>query len=172
MFDPIVFDNLKVVVEGEIYDLDLEGIISVVNREDLVDLAQFSRLYCISFQTRSTVTATMKLTTDLDNIYAELSTRKQRKERPACRVEVHFTLQDAKAFSDQMCEEIQNTMVDLWGGDYPIEQKISYIYGSNHYENKVTVAFNRFIYEDQVDDLIQMIDYMLKTLEKLGAIYP
>ncbi|QNG61538.1 hypothetical protein H4O14_08705 [Bacillus sp. PAMC26568] len=40
MFDPTAFDNLKVVLEGEIYDADLEGIIEVIKRKDIVDLQQ------------------------------------------------------------------------------------------------------------------------------------
>lgn len=50
MFDPTVFDNLKTVLEGAVYDLDLEGVILVINRNDLVDLAHFSRTYKITFQ--------------------------------------------------------------------------------------------------------------------------
>jgi hypothetical protein len=45
MFDPTVFDNLKVIIEGAIYDLDLDGELQVVNRRDLVDLANMSRQF-------------------------------------------------------------------------------------------------------------------------------
>ncbi|MEK1830800.1 hypothetical protein AAAC51_22435 [Priestia megaterium] len=90
MFDPIVFDNLKVVVEGEIYDLDLSGQVSVTNREDFVDLAQFTRTYRISFQPHFCCTASLTLSTDLDNIHAELTP--SRVEKPGCTVYIHFQL--------------------------------------------------------------------------------
>ena len=44
MFDPTVFDNLKVAVENEFYDLDnLDRIIDITNRRDLLDMAVMSR---------------------------------------------------------------------------------------------------------------------------------
>ncbi|UOK56770.1 hypothetical protein MGI18_18515 [Bacillus sp. OVS6] len=50
MFDPTAFDNLKVVLEGAIYDADLGGFITVIGRKDLVDLAAMSRCYQNTFQ--------------------------------------------------------------------------------------------------------------------------
>lgn len=38
MFDPTAFDNMKVVIEGAIYDLDLDGEISIIDRNDLLIL--------------------------------------------------------------------------------------------------------------------------------------
>ncbi|WP_315910922.1 hypothetical protein [Xylanibacillus composti] len=43
--DPTIFDNLRVVVEGALYERDLAGEILVVERRDLVDLAAFSRSF-------------------------------------------------------------------------------------------------------------------------------
>lgn len=50
MFDPTAFDNLKVIVEGAVYDFDLHGDILVTDRKDMMDLASLSRIYHISFQ--------------------------------------------------------------------------------------------------------------------------
>ena len=50
MFDPTIFDNLKVVAEGAVYDLDLQGEILITNRIDQVDLATLSRYYAITFR--------------------------------------------------------------------------------------------------------------------------
>ncbi|MCT8136945.1 hypothetical protein H1D32_03750 [Anaerobacillus sp. CMMVII] len=76
MFDPTIFDNLKVVVEGEIYDLDLGGEISILNREDFVDLATMSRHFSITFQsvtsTAKQCTATIKLEADSADLYGEI----------------------------------------------------------------------------------------------------
>lgn len=49
MFDPTAFDNLKVIVEGAVYDFDLHGDILVTDRKDMMDLASLSRIYHISF---------------------------------------------------------------------------------------------------------------------------
>ncbi|MCZ8521754.1 MULTISPECIES: hypothetical protein [Paenibacillus] len=45
MFDPTIYDNLKVVLEGAFYDLDAEGAFLITGREDLVDLASYSRTF-------------------------------------------------------------------------------------------------------------------------------
>jgi hypothetical protein len=49
LFDPTVYDNLKVVLEGAVYDLDLAGSILVTGREDWVNLADLSRTYKLTF---------------------------------------------------------------------------------------------------------------------------
>lgn len=36
MFDPTAFDNLKVIVEGAVYDFDLHGDILVTDRKDMI----------------------------------------------------------------------------------------------------------------------------------------
>ncbi|NUJ69854.1 hypothetical protein HUS64_21435, partial [Pseudoalteromonas sp. 2102] len=53
MFDPTIFDNLKTVVEGAVYDLDVtDELVTVVDRSDIIDLAKFTRAYALSFQLR------------------------------------------------------------------------------------------------------------------------
>ncbi|MBM7703220.1 hypothetical protein [Metabacillus iocasae] len=165
MFDPIVFDNLKVIVEGEIYELDLSGEVSVVNREDFVDLARFTRTYHISFRQHSCCIATLKLSTDLDNIHAELNPR--RNEKPGCTVFIQFTYTQDKPFDTEQCEHFQHVLEDIWGETRTITQRLSHEVGNEEYEDLITVTFNRYIYEDQVGDLVEMIDYMLQTLDAL-----
>lgn len=166
MFDPIVFDNLKVVIEGEVYDLDLEGQISVVNREDYMDLARFSRVYRISFQQTGAMVASLLLTTHLDHIHAELSGNKQVK--PGCLIEIDFVLSQISAFTAEQCESHEKQLRSIWGEERMIEQRVSHFIGTNEYKNEMKIKFNRYIYEDQVDDIVEMIDYMLETLQKFN----
>ena len=49
LFDPTAFENIKVVIEGEIYDRDLSGEIFVTDRNDWFNSAKLSRKYEISF---------------------------------------------------------------------------------------------------------------------------
>ena len=63
-----------------------------------------------------------------------------------------------------MCERI-------WGTTRVVKQRITHEVGANEYENNIEVTFNRFIYEDQVGDLIEMIDYMLQTTDQLKVLY-
>ncbi|GAA3327145.1 hypothetical protein GCM10020331_065930 [Ectobacillus funiculus] len=75
MFDPTVFENLKVVAEGAVYDLDLAGAILVTNRRDVIDLASMSRTYSIAFMLRDAeydITALFSLTADVKNLAGEI----------------------------------------------------------------------------------------------------
>lgn len=49
MFDLIVFDNLKVIVEGVVYDFDLYGDIFVIDWKDMMDFVLLSCIYYILF---------------------------------------------------------------------------------------------------------------------------
>jgi hypothetical protein len=40
MFDPTAFDNMKVVLEGALYDLDIMGEIIITDRNDLFNTAK------------------------------------------------------------------------------------------------------------------------------------
>jgi hypothetical protein len=164
MFDPIVFDNLKVVVEGEVYELDLEGRLAVVNREDYVDLARFSRVYRISFKQSGSMTARLTLKTHIDHIHAELTDNQQIK--PGCLIEIAFVLSQTSPFSEEQCANCESRLRSIWGRERTIEQRVSHFVGTNQYENEMSIKFNRYIYEDQVDDIVEMIDYMSETLEQ------
>lgn len=76
MFDPTAFENLKVIVEGAVYDFDLHGDILVTDRKDVMDLASLSRMYSISFQLTETfktmVEATFSLSVDAKNLSGEI----------------------------------------------------------------------------------------------------
>lgn len=61
MFDPTIYENVKVVLEGELYDRDLDGEITITNRSDLVDLATLSRTYVVAFEENSKVSSTINL---------------------------------------------------------------------------------------------------------------
>ncbi len=76
MFDPTAFDNMKVVIEGAIYDLDLDGEINIIDRNDLINLAKMSRSFDVSFKlpgnkTRQVI-AKIILKSNLENLAAEL----------------------------------------------------------------------------------------------------
>lgn len=49
MFDPTAFENLKIVIEGAVYDRDFSGEILVTDRNDIINLAKLERRFEISF---------------------------------------------------------------------------------------------------------------------------
>lgn len=161
MFDPTAFDNLKVVLEGAIYDADLGGVITVIGRKDLVDLAAMSRCYQNMFQLKEgnkTVSAEFQLSMSLSQLSGELL---KTNAVPECEVILTF-----QAHSSSAETAVKSIVEELWGG-YSITHQISYKVPFQHYHHTFKVHFNRLIGEEQVDDLITMTDHAIDTLEKI-----
>ncbi|SID87142.1 Uncharacterised protein [Mycobacteroides abscessus subsp. abscessus] len=48
LFDPTAYENMKIVMEGLLYDKDLAGQISIIDRNELINTAKLSRTFEIS----------------------------------------------------------------------------------------------------------------------------
>ncbi|MFA2809881.1 hypothetical protein [Bacillus mycoides] len=169
MFDPTAFENLKVIVEGAVYDFDLHGDILVTDRKDVMDLASLSRMYSISFQLTETfktmVEATFSLSVDAKNLSGEILEVPQ--FIPGCEMQLEFSFEMEQP--EIGCEEIETLLHSIWGKERMITQKISYEYNKQaiSYHNKVEVLFQKSITEDHVDDLIAVISHMIETVRTI-----
>ncbi|MGE6551588.1 hypothetical protein ACQKFK_22000 [Bacillus mycoides] len=169
MFDPTAFENLKVIVEGAVYDFDLHGDILVTDRKDVMDLASLSRMYSISFQLTETfktmVEATFSLSVDAKNLSGEILEVPQ--FIPGCEMKLEFSFEMEQP--EIGCEEIETLLHSIWGKERMITQKISYAYNKQaiSYHNKVEVLFQKSITEDHVDDLIAVISHMIETVRTI-----
>ncbi|MBD8068094.1 hypothetical protein [Bacillus sp. PS06] len=172
MFDPTIFDNLKVVIEGAIYDRDLDGELAVIDRKDMIDLASLARSYVITIKNRDIkqdITATITLVMDLTNLSAELLNTKG--HFPGCQVNVVFNMKMKE--HETTCEQIQQTMYDIWGKGRKVTQEVTFIFQQEtqrEYLNTIKLEFERLIGEDQMDDLLGMIPYILSTTKELSNI--
>jgi len=164
--DPTAFDNLKTVLEGAVYDADLQGRIVVIDRRDLADLARLSREYTISFQLHdapdSPVTCTVQLSID----FAELVNERLYHGRSGCRLAVVFTMPIRRS---SVCALIEGTLRTIWGEERIIRQTLSWQFPHERgpYKNEATVEFSRLIYEENAADLPEMVPYMISSLEEL-----
>ncbi|MEC5236844.1 hypothetical protein [Bacillus mycoides] len=169
MFDPTAFENLKVIVEGAVYDFDLHGDILVTDRKDVMDLASLSRMYSISFQLtepfKTMVEATFSLSVDAKNLSGEILEVPQ--FIPGCEMKLEFSFEMEQP--EIGCEEIETLLHSIWGKERMITQKISYEYNKQaiSYHNKVEVLFQKSITEDHVDDLIAVISHMIETVRTI-----
>jgi len=174
MFDPTAFDNIKVVVEGAIYDKDLDGELEVINREDLVDLATLSRTFKLAFlltqSIKRSLYAEIKIQAGLKNLAAEILEMDDSSTNAGCVVSVAFHL--AHANDDGLFLNIQKVLEEIWGGQRKIVQavKINPLKKSDIIDNEATVFFNRLIVEDQIGDLTDMIDYIVLSLKQLETV--
>lgn len=168
MFDPTVFENLKVVAEGAVYDLDLAGAILVTNRRDIVDLATMSRTYSIAFMIREAkydITALFSLTADVKNLAGEIL--EDTSLLPGCGLQLQFLfpIPSPAPFVELVDEQLHL----IWGEERSITQVISYEYNKEplFYSNTATVLFQKTITEEHAEDLSAVVDHMVETLERL-----
>jgi hypothetical protein len=98
MFDPTIFDNWKVVVEGAMYDLDREGEAEVIAREDLMDLAGLSRSFRIGVRLPGgSCRAELRLASGLLDFAGErYAVRLTHLEPPGIRLELRLMLPGAR----------------------------------------------------------------------------
>lgn len=169
MFDPTVFENLKVAFENQLYDLDtLDRKLDIINRIDRLELAVMSREFALQFTLagRTNVSAEIQLTASLKDLAAEILELEG--ETPACTLRLRFYMQ-VNNIAGQ-CKQVEQIVNRIWEPDTAPTQTISYIYGEEEsiYSNRIELGFNRKISEEQMEDIPELITHVLQTLEKLG----
>ncbi|MEH7418211.1 hypothetical protein V7266_23360 [Neobacillus drentensis] len=168
MFDPTAFDNMKVVIEGALYDLDIKGDIIITDRNDLINLAKMSRSFDVAFHLpEGKGLAKIELKSTLINLAAELLPSIQTDHQAGCYVRLEFVLVSEKELN---FHELKDILLEIWGNSRNIsltsyfnpldtDQKIS---------TSLTVEFGRLVTEDQMDDLVNMTGFVVTTLERIN----
>ncbi|TKD69802.1 hypothetical protein [Pseudalkalibacillus hwajinpoensis] len=163
MFDPTIYENVKVVLEGELYDRDLEGEISIINRKDLVDLASLSRMYEVQFNENPHVKVTIGLYADLASFSAEQLQLEN--GNPGCEIKISF---DVSISDTEECVEIEEDIRSIWGYRPSIQQTVSFVHDQEEeLTSHIKLEFNRRINEDQISDLSELIEYAVQTSQLL-----
>lgn len=169
MFDPTVFENLKVVLEGAVYDLDLTGQIHILRRIDRLELAEMSRVYSLQFQPSGVAHATAELWlgAGIEDLAAEIL--EQPEAEPGCSLTLKFRTGIEADKAQESCAQIGRLVADIWGEDVQVEQRLSYLYGQSdgRLANEIRVHFDRKITEELIDDLPELVEHMLKTVRAL-----
>ncbi|MFB4332990.1 hypothetical protein [Paenibacillus sp. CR_12] len=171
MFDPTIFENLKVGIENAVYDLDnLDEIIRVSDRKDLLDMATLSRSFSLRFELvqQSAASAEICLETGLRDLAAEILEIPE--EQPGCVLKLRFHKNIADpAYS---CPVIAQIVKEIWNPELPPVQTIRYTYGDDAVpiHNTIELRFPRKINEDQMGDIPNITEFMLRTLVELNRI--
>lgn len=169
MFDPTAYENMKVVLEGAIYDRDLHGEISIIDRNDVVNTAKLSRSYELTFfqNLSAAVQCQIKLEAGLENLAAELLPQGQERKLAGAALSVLFRFKHKE--TEGLHEMIDKELEGIWGEDRSFDQKVSYhpLEQEELMTTEITIHFNRLIFEEQIDDLIEMMDYCLETIQVL-----
>ena len=170
LFDPTAFDNMKVVLEGAVYDRDILGDILVVNRDDLINLASLSRQFTMEFECKEPhfqkkISGGIRLYASLENLSSELLASHINETSSGSSVEIFITCL-AKITKEQ-ADKIFNGLEDIWGKQRKIQwTTIATKTNTNQqsFSSKFTISFDRLVKEDHMDDLVDMIDYLIQSL--------
>lgn len=175
MFDPTAFENMKVVLEGAIYDRDLDGAIHILDRNDYINSAKLSRKYEVVFSNEkatcgSSVKCRLTLEAGLENLAAELLPAVHSESSSGCHLIVSFSFMHKNEI--ELFQEINDVLKEIWGHDREIRQTITLnpFLEETWIKNKTTIKFNRLIKENHMDDLIIMIDHMIESIERIDLI--
>lgn len=171
MFDPTIYENMKVVIEGAVYDLDLAGEILVTNRSDRVELSTMSRSYGIQFKLLGLgdVMAELCLAAATEDLASEILEKTTM--TPGCTLQIGFQMHIKDVEED--CSAAQHILFDIWGNSCTLSQKLSFIYGKNHhsnYLNEIYLDFGRKFGEGIIDDIPSMLKHIVLSIERLNEI--
>lgn len=182
LFDPVIFENLKVALENQLYDLDnLDNRIAIIDRKDTLDMAVMSRTWSLGFTFPQLVSdpsfkAEIVLFSSIQDLADEILQRKG--AAPACSLLLRFTCQiEQPAVA---CPQIEQIIASIWQRELQPKQLLIASYGAEtrttqdsglwiplYYENVIELPFNRRINEEQMEDLEELIEHVMMTLDAL-----
>lgn len=166
MFDPTVYDNLKVVLEGSLYDVDLSGDIEISDRSDMIDLAKLARAYTIGLRKpQSDIEGLIILATDADSWAGEVL---EDGYGPfSCELIIQFFLKIRDVEHD--CSGIRFRINQIWRDLKPrVEQNLSFLYGQeNVITNQLTISFADPVDEFFIVEIPSILTKMVETLNSL-----
>ncbi|MDQ0171080.1 hypothetical protein [Paenibacillus tundrae] len=171
MFDPIVFDNLKVGFENTLYDLDnLDELILITDRRDRLEMASMSREFVLQFSLRAhpEVTGEVVLSSSLEAIAAEILEKPD--GVPGCRLQLRFAMKIVQ--SDPDCERIRTILQQSWP-QQSIILKLQHVYEEEPrvYSVSAEVYFDRNVNEEQMGDIPELAEHMINALTQLVALH-
>ncbi|MGF9698454.1 MULTISPECIES: hypothetical protein [Paenibacillus] len=171
MFDPTVYDNLKVGFENHLYDLDnLDEIIHISNRKDNLEMASMSREFILEFCLRqhTEVKGEVVLRSSLEAIAAEILETPG--GQPGCHLELRFSVMTLEP--EVLCPAIRSIVQLSWPAQRLV-QNIHYVYGesSTLYNVSTNVYFDRSVNEDQMGDIPELCEHLVNVLTQLVQLH-
>ncbi|OKP97358.1 hypothetical protein [Paenibacillus sp. P46E] len=171
MFHPTVFDNIKIAFENQLYDYDnLDGILVITDRTDLLNLALMSREFSLSFKLTDgrNVTSEVVLLSSVKELSDEILETPG--SNPGCSLLLRFYMEIEDV--NVQCPAIDDVLSAIWGPDFQPVQSLSYLYGqdADTYNNCIELQFKRQITEDQMEDIPNLLKFLLQSAEELEDI--
>lgn len=171
MFDPTIFDNLKVVLEGGIYDLEQNSQMIILDRKDMLDLAAMTRTFQMEMTQLdfiNTATYTIELHSNLIDFAVELTElRLADGLNPGCRISVHYIFRINEMISQEMVEKIKHILKKNLGEDIHFKITFEWEYECKTEKQKkcvhLSVVLQNKIDDSQVDIMNELINHAGNT---------
>lgn len=171
MYDPTVFENLRVAFENQIYDLDnLEQTVHILNRKDQLDLAVMAREFTIRFSKVGYPSVIVDLT--LSSSLKELANEILEVEdaEPGCTLSllVRTFIQDV----DRECEEIACILRTVWENDISYTQTLSFRYEQTEpgLMNRIRIQFKPKLTEEHMCEIGPFLESVLDMMVRIGEV--
>lgn len=168
LYDPTVFENLKVAFENQLYDLDtIEREIRIINRSDQMDFAILARKFTLQFTLFDVedVSAEIILEAALQDLANEIM--EMPGGNPGCTLTLRF--QKQVRHEAEQCRLIEEALSDIWENEVLVIQTLSFIYGEDEpgHVNNIEVKFRTKINEEnmrEIPDFLHSVIYALRVL--------
>lgn len=168
MYDPTIFENLKVAFENHVYDLDnVDRKIAITNRVDRMDFSILARDFSLQFTLadQRDVTAEIALEASLKDLAGEIL--EMPGENPGCAMCLRFTKRVEDVTSQ--CKQIEQVLNAIWKDDIELTQTLSFVYEqeASGYLDIIELKFKRKINEDHMSDIRDFLQHVLESLKVL-----
>lgn len=171
MYDPTVFENLKVAFENQIYDLDtIEHVVRITNRIDQMDFAVLNRKFAVQFTLfdKEDVSAEISLEASVQDLANEIL--EVPGQNPGCTLAVRFHKHVQREM--EQCRQIEEALNDIWENEVLVVQTLSFLYGEDPsgFTNKIEVKFKTKIDEENMQEIPDFLHSVLEALYVLNDI--
>ncbi len=171
LYDPTIFENLKVTFENQVYDLDnLERKITITNRVDRMDFAIMARDFAVQFTLvdQPDVTAEIVLEASLKDLAGEIL--EVPGQKLGCTLFVQFTKHVQNVATQ--CKQIEHALNEIWEDDIQLTQTLNFVFEQEVpiYQDVVKVQFKAKINEEHIGDISDFLESVLETLDVLNGI--
>ncbi len=170
MYDPTIFENLKVAFENQLYDLDnLEGRVTILNRTDTMDFASISRELMLQFALgkQADLFGQLILRAGLEDLAGEILDLSGKDIGCTLILRIHMKVADIP----EQCSKVEQALNGIWENDVHITQTLSFIYGEESpYINTIEVIFQPKINEDNMNEIPDFLESVIESMEILKGI--
>jgi hypothetical protein len=171
LYDPTIFENLKVAFENQVYDLDnVDQKITITNRVDRIDFSILARDFAIQFTLvdQPNVTAEIVLEASVKELAGEIL------ELPGINLGCSLLLRFNKRVKNVaiQCKQIEQVLNAIWENEVQVTQTLCFVYGQEAASclDSIEVKFKSKINEEHIGEIADFLEHVLETLEVLNGL--